>query len=76
MSKVVRIKAFRAIDDPVLCEKFIDGHARVLTSVGVEKVTSSTNEWMENPASFVIICEDLESDKVFGGARIHAHGGN
>ncbi len=76
MSKVVRIKAFRAIDDPELCEKFIDGHARVLSSVGVEKVTSSTNDWMHNPAAFVVICEDMQSDRVFGGARIHIHGGN
>ena len=44
MFKVARIKAFRAVDDPVLCQKFIDGHARVLTSVGVEKVTLSTND--------------------------------
>lgn len=76
MSKVVRIKAFRAIDDPELCKKFIDGHSRVLSSVGVEKVTSSSNDWMYNPAAFVVICEDLESDRVFGGARIHIYGGN
>jgi len=31
---------------------------------------------MNNPAAFVILCEDMESDKVFGGARIHALGGN
>lgn len=71
----VRIRAFRAIDEPELCDRFIEGHSRVLTSVGVEKVTSNTNEWTKNPAAFVILCESQDGDKVYGGARVHAMGG-
>ena len=71
----VRIRAFRAVDQPELCDRFIEGHSRVLTSVGVEKVTSNSNEWTNNPASFVILCESQDGEKVFGGARVHAHGG-
>lgn len=73
---VVRLRAFRAIDDPASCELFIEGHKRVLTSIGVEKVTSSNNEWMYNPAAFVMIVESLDREHIYGGARIHVAGGS
>lgn len=72
---VVRLRAFRAIDDPRSCELFVEGHKRVLTSIGVEKVTSSNNEWVNNPAAFVMIVESLDREHVYGGARIHVAGG-
>lgn len=72
----VRIKAFRAIDFPEDCDRFIEGHGRVLSSVGVDQVTSSTHEWKHNPASFVIICESSDGSKVYGGCRVHALGGS
>jgi len=73
---VVRLRAFRAIDDPETCELFIEGHTQVLTNIGVTKVTSSKNEWMYNPAAFVLVVEDIEGKKVYGGARVHVAGGN
>ncbi len=72
---VVRLRAFRAIDDPATCERFIEGHARVLTAIGVKKVTSSKDEWMFNPAAFVLIVESLDGENVYGGARVHVAGG-
>ncbi|MDB5134166.1 MAG: hypothetical protein JWP37_769 [Mucilaginibacter sp.] len=71
----VRIRAFRAIDEPETCELFIQGHTFVLTSIGVTKVTSSKNGWATNPAAFVIIVESLDGKKVYGGARVHVSGG-
>lgn len=73
---VVRLRAFRAIDDPKTCERFIEGHAHVLTAIGVKKVTSSKNDWMYNPAAFVLIVESLDGENVYGGARIHVAGGS
>lgn len=72
---VVRLRAFRAIDDPRTCELFIEGHAHVLSAIGVKKVTSSKNDWMYNPAAFVLIVESLDGQYVYGGARIHVAGG-
>jgi hypothetical protein len=72
---VVRLRAFRAIDDPIACELFVEGHTHVLTSIGVTKVTSSKHEWTRNPAAFVIIVESLDGKKVYGGARVHVAGG-
>lgn len=73
---IVRLRAFRAIDDPEACELFIEGHTHVLTSIGVTKVTSSKHDWIHNPAAFVLIVESLDKKKVYGGARVHVAGGN
>ncbi len=71
----VRLRAFRAIDEPDTCQLFIEGHTHVLTSIGVTKVTSSKNEWTTNPAAFVIIVESMDRQRVYGGARVHVAGG-
>ncbi len=73
---VVRIRAFRATDDPETCEKFVKGHEYVLKSIGITQVTSSKNEWTRNPAAFVLIVESLDKQKVYGGARVHVAGGS
>lgn len=73
---VVRLRAFRAIDDPETCNLFIEGHTHVLTSIGITKVTSSKNDWMYNPAAFVLVVESIDGKKVYGGARVHVAGGN
>ncbi len=72
----VRLRAFRAIDEPEACQLFIEGHTHVLTSIGVTKVTSSKNEWTKNPASFVMIVESMDGKRVYGGARVHVAGGS
>lgn len=73
---IVRLRAFRAVDDREACELFIEGHTHVLTSIGVTKVTSSKHDWVYNPAAFVLIVESLDKKKVYGGARVHVAGGN
>lgn len=75
LNKEIRIRAFRAIDDPTSCQKFIEGHKMVLEHHGIIKVTSSNNEWANNPAVFVIVVETLDGHKLYGGARVHAADG-
>ena len=72
---MIKLRAFRAIDDLNACKKFMLGHRAVLENIGVKKITSSKDEWMENPAVFVIIVENIESNKVLGGARVHVSEG-
>lgn len=71
----IKIRAFRAVDDPVTCRKFIDGHRTVLEHHGIIKVTSSNDEWSRNPAVFVIVVENMDGSKLYGGARVHAADG-
>ncbi|MEO5999621.1 MAG: hypothetical protein ABIN89_22690 [Chitinophagaceae bacterium] len=72
----VRLRAFRAIDDPKSCELFVQGHAQVLTNIGITKLTSSNNNWTTNKAAFVMIVESLDKEKIYGGVRLHVAGGN
>jgi len=72
----LKLRAFRAIDEPDTCNLFVEGHTNVLTSIGITKVTSSKNEWRDNPAAFVIVVESLDGRQVLGGARVHVAGGN
>lgn len=72
----VKIRAFRATDDPAACDRFIAGHGHVLEVAGVTKVTSANHAWKYNPACFVILVETLDGEKVLGGARLQCAGGN
>lgn len=68
---MLRIRAFRAIDDIESCEKFSEGHTDVLKSYGIKKVTSANTEWFHNPGVYVILVETGEDFVAVGGARIH-----
>ena len=68
---MIKLRLYRAIDDPNSCEKFIIGHRHVLENIGVTKVTSSRDEWMYNPEVYVLIVEDTDDGRVLGGARVH-----
>lgn len=69
------IRAFRATDDPDACRKYLEGHRRVLEAHGVKKVSSASNDWMENPSVYVVSVEDTSGERVLGGSRIHAADG-
>lgn len=68
--KKVKIRAFRAAEDVESCNRYIDGHKKILEIYGVPKVTSSTTQWKDDPNSYVILVESVESEKIYGGARI------
>ncbi len=71
----IRIRAFRATDDPDTCVKFIEGHRKVLENHGIIKVTSSNDEWATRDSVFVVVVEALDGTKLYGGARVHAADG-
>lgn len=71
----IHIRAFRAIDDPETCLRFIEGHRRVLSIYGIENITTNKDGWMYNPAIFVIVVESADRQKLYGGARVQAANG-
>ena len=72
---MIRIRAFKATSDRESCELFASGHEQVLRDFGVIKVTSSNKDWFDDPYVYVILVEDEDGSKVYGGARIHLAGG-
>ncbi|MEB2781952.1 hypothetical protein [Algoriphagus persicinus] len=71
-----KLIAFKAINDPERCQKFIEGHRQVLESIGVKKVTSANDTWVNNPDVIVVIVESDEDGLIYGGARIHRANSN
>jgi hypothetical protein len=67
---MLRIRAFWAPDDQRSGEKFAEGHFNVLSEIGVKKVTSSSNDWIDSPFVYVVTCEN-ENGEIVGGARLH-----
>jgi hypothetical protein len=67
---MLRFRAFRAIDEPFTCDKYVEGHTIVLEDYGVTNVTSRTPVWIKNPHVFVVVAEDTQTDQIVGGIRI------
>lgn len=66
----VRVKVFRAINDRLSCEKFLQGHMDVLKVYGVTQITTASDDWFYNPNVYVILVESFEG-VALGGVRIH-----
>ncbi len=73
---MIRIRAFRAIDDIEACKRYATGHEKVLKSIGVTKVTSYNSSWYTDPNVIVVMAESISGKKVYGGARLHIAGGD
>ena len=67
---MIKIRAFRAIDDITSCEKYAEGHIQVLKSYNIPIIKSASTEWFFNPDVYVLSVED-EAGKIVGGAKIH-----
>jgi hypothetical protein len=69
------IRVFRAKDDRLSCERYVDGHTKVLKIFGITMITSAKIAWFDDPDTYVIMVESENGEKVFGGARIQIAGG-
>jgi hypothetical protein len=64
-----KVKIFRAIDHPKLCDDFTIGHKKVLEDFGVKNVTSDNPIWRQNPNTFCITYQSSVLGMV-GGIRL------
>jgi hypothetical protein len=69
-------KAFRAIENPELSQRYIEGHQEVLRIYGISEITSAKDDWYLNPATIAIVAIDTETDEVVGGIRMQIVGGD
>ncbi len=68
--KALKFRAFRAVDDRLSCERYLEGHQHVLKVFDIAHITSAKPVWLDNPNCYIIMLESLYGDKVYGGARI------
>jgi hypothetical protein len=71
----LRIRAFRASEDFETCLKFYEGHKKVLIRHGFPANGMADPTWLKSKSVFVIIAEDRDRTKIYGGARIHCFDG-
>lgn len=78
MNKTYQFKifVFRAIDNPKLCDDYINGHVKVLTDYGIENVTTNNNDWKYNPNIYCTVTIDKTNGEMVGGVRIQIADGN
>jgi hypothetical protein len=67
---MIRLRAFKAIDEPETCQKYVAGHTVVLKDYGVSNVTSRTPVWINNPHVVVVVAENVETLNIVGGIRV------
>ncbi|MBS1772400.1 MAG: hypothetical protein JST82_06045 [Bacteroidetes bacterium] len=72
---MIRLRAFRAIDELETCQKFVEGHIKILKVFGITMITSAKVEWFNDPNTYVIVAETPDSNRVLGGARVQIGGG-
>ncbi|HEY8400383.1 MAG TPA: hypothetical protein VIK89_03925, partial [Cytophagaceae bacterium] len=68
---MIKLRAFRAIDDKETCEKFIEGHVKVLIDYGITNITTNKPDWMTNPAIYGVVAEMEDDNRIVGGIRVH-----
>ncbi len=62
-------RAFKATSDRELCERYIDGHVKVLKNYGITNITSNSNDWMNWDTVYGVTAED-EKGNFVGGIRV------
>lgn len=61
-------RAFKAIENRELCEKYLEGHIQVLVNYGITNITTNNKEWMDWDFVYCVIAEK-EDGTVVGGVR-------
>ncbi len=67
----LKIRIYKATDNPEACERFARGHENVLLDYGIKKVTSSGTSWFNDPDVFIVMVESVSGKELYGGARLH-----
>jgi hypothetical protein len=64
----LRFRAFKAVDNPELCKKYLEGHVQVLKNYGITNITTNNTDWMKWDTVYCVIAEK-EDGTVVGGVR-------
>lgn len=72
---MIKIKVFRAIDNPEDTFRYIEGHKKILDNYGVSKVTSANLDWVEEPLTYLITVDQEGTKDMVAGGRIQVAGG-
>ena len=63
------LKAFRAPEEPELCQEFVRQHRKVLEDFGISNVTTNNEHWLDDPNAIIIVALNEEFG-MMGGIRL------
>ncbi len=66
---LIKLKAFRAPDEPALCQEFLQEHTQVLADFGIPQTVAPDISWTSDPHCFVIVALHKDLGMV-GGIRL------
>lgn len=66
----IRIRCFHATNNAEIAKIYLNGQKSVLQEFKVDGVTSSKNYFWENDNTYIIVAEDIKSNRIVGGMRI------
>lgn len=64
-------KAFKATEEPELCQQFKAGHVQVLIDYGIANVTTNNDSWMQDDLVYGVVAIDTYTNQLVGGIRVH-----
>lgn len=73
---MIKIRAFRAVNEVDACQVYLKGHMQVLIDFNVMKITSYNQAWTMNPSAYVLVAELESTGEMVGGIRIEVTKGN
>ena len=65
------VNFFQAINDQKSCNKFLNGHQKVLQKHGISNITTNNSNWFSNPSVYAVTIEKQETNEIVGGIRVH-----
>ncbi len=74
--KYVIFRAFRATENSVDAQRYLEGHSNILKIYGVTKVASTNAEWMDDEGTYVLLAESKDGKTIYGGARMQIKNDN
>lgn len=69
-------KAFKATEEPELCQQFKAGHVQVLIDYGIANVTTNNDSWMQDDLVYGVVAYRVNDNKMVGGVRVHISSNN
>lgn len=67
---MIRLRAFRAVDEEKSCLEFAEGHRKVLEGFNLGNITTNNVSWAYNPNVYVVVAHDTISRELLGGIRV------
>lgn len=72
--KELRIRSFRAVNDPLSAKAYAKGHLDVLNNFGLN-LSSANEDWQTRDGVFAVLIESCDGQTIYGGARIELYTG-